>query len=158
MKRGLVILLLGIAVAIGGFCAFYMSAVHRQKAALHGNAPELAWLKDEFELSDAEWQRVAQLHDGYLPKCAEMCERINKKNAELKQLLGSAEAMTPGIEAKLREANELRVECHRNMLAHFFEVSRAMPPAQGKRYLQWMHDRTILHPAGAMVEGHQTHD
>jgi hypothetical protein len=30
------------------------------------------------------------------------------------------------------------------MLQHFYEVSRTMPPEQGRRYLAWVQERTIL--------------
>ena len=158
MRRGLIILLAGLLVAVAASCGYYMLRVHEPKAMLQGSSPELAWLKEEFALSDAEFERVSQLHEGYMPQCAEMCDRIASKNKELKELLGQAEGVTPEIEQTLEEANALRTECHKNMLRHFFEVSRAMPPAQGKRYLQWVQERTILSDAGMMAEGHQTHE
>ena len=52
--------------------------------------------------------------------------------------------MTPQIESLLNESAQLRAECQAKMLQHFYEVSRAMPPAQGKRYLAWVHQQTIL--------------
>jgi hypothetical protein len=30
------------------------------------------------------------------------------------------------------------------MLQHFFEISRTMPPAQGRRYLEWISERTFI--------------
>ena len=30
------------------------------------------------------------------------------------------------------------------MLKHFFEVSRTMPPEQGRRYLTWVQEQTCL--------------
>lgn len=38
----------------------------------------------------------------------------------------------------------MRSECQAEMLKHFFEVSRAMPPEQGKRYLAWVQEQTCL--------------
>ncbi len=35
------------------------------------------------------------------------------------------------------------------MMQHFYEVSRAMPPEQGKRYLAWVQSETLL--PGQMV-------
>ena len=43
---------------------------------------DLSWLKREFRLSDAEVQRVRQLHEGYLPKCREMCGKIAAKQSD----------------------------------------------------------------------------
>jgi hypothetical protein len=39
----------------------------------------------------------------------------------------------------------MRADCQAEMLKHFFEVSRAMPADQGKRYLAWVQAQTCLH-------------
>ena len=52
-------------------------------------ADDLSWLKHEFHLSDGEMQRVRQLHEGYLPKCREMCGKIAEKEGEVERALGS---------------------------------------------------------------------
>ena len=43
--------------------------------------------------------------------------------------------MTTAAEEKLVEIASLRARCQADMLRHFDDVSRAMPPAQGARYL-----------------------
>src|SRR5438067_2141704 len=82
--------------------------------------------------------QVVQLHDAYRPQCAEMCRRIDEQNARVQQLLAATNAVTPEIKEALAEAARLRAECETAMLQHFYEVSRQMPPAQGKRYLVWV--------------------
>jgi len=62
----------------------------------------------------------------------------------LKELLASTNTVTPEIDQLLSEAAKLRAECHKQMLQHFYEVSRTMPPEQGRRYLAWVQERTIL--------------
>ena len=34
------------------------------------------------------------------------------------------------------------------MLTHFLQVSRAMPPKQGQRYLAWVEQQTLLQSQG----------
>jgi len=63
---------------------------------------------------------------------------------ELKELLAKTDRWTTEIEAKLTEAGQLRVQFQKNMLRHFLEVSRNMPPEQGKRYLAWVQEKTFL--------------
>src|SRR5258705_6441572 len=92
--------------------------------------PQLAWLKNEYHLTDAQFAQVAQLHDAYLPKCAEMCRRIDEQNAKVQQLLAATNAVSPEIKSALAEAARLRAECETAMLQHFYETSRAMPPDQ----------------------------
>jgi hypothetical protein len=43
------------------------------------------------------------------------------------------------------------------MLKHFFEVSRTMPPEQGKRYLAWVRENTCLRGEQAMDHGTDDH-
>ena len=111
--------------------------------------PELAWLKKEYHLNDQQFARVLELHNAYRPQCAEMCQRIDEKNARLQQLLAATNTVTPDIQAALAEAAQVRTECQTAMLKHFYEVSRAMPPEQGKRYLAWVQQETMI--PGQMV-------
>jgi hypothetical protein len=151
MKRAAIILIIGFAGAVAAYCAFYFHATSKHREILESQLPELAWLKDEFHLSDTEFKRISDLHDAYLPHCKEMCRRIDKKNGELKELLAKTNVLTSDIEQKLVESAQLRVECQKQMLQHFLEVSRQMPPEQGRRYLSWVQERTFL-PRYGMTE------
>lgn len=131
MRRGLTILCCGIVAAALAYCALYLSATAPTRAARRAGTPELSWLKQEFKLGDAEFQRISDLHAGYLPKCREMCGRIAARNEELRALLARTNNVTPEIENKLAEIAQLRAQCQENMLEHFYEVSRAMPPEEG---------------------------
>ena len=104
---------------------------------------DLAWLRREFHLSDADLQRVRQLHEGYLPKCQEMCDRIAAKKQELQTALAAGRGLTAEAEQKLSEVATLRAQCQAQMLRHFHEVSQAMPPEQGRRYLAEMQRLTL---------------
>jgi len=143
MKRGLIIFIAGLLLAVTAYCGFYFSGSANERSMAESPNPELAWLKKEFHLSDAEFARVSQLHAEYQGRCAEMCMRIAEKNAELEALLGKSTNVTPEIKTKLAEAAQIRAECQAAMLAHFCEVSRTMPPAEGKRYLQWVTQKTL---------------
>ncbi len=143
MRRSLLILLamlLAGAVVIGTSYLLARRICVRQLAASTDN---LAWLRGEFHLGEAEMQRIRQLHDGYLPRCHENCARIAAKKKELLAELDQAEGMTPAARQKLGEVAALRAECQANMLAHFYEVSQAMPPEQGRRYLAEMQRLTL---------------
>ncbi|HXT39242.1 MAG TPA: periplasmic heavy metal sensor [Candidatus Angelobacter sp.] len=144
MKRGVAILFIGLALGLCAYCGFYFAGTAAHRTMLESDTPELAWLKREFDLNETEFARVVQLHDAYKSECMTMCRRIDAKNAELKKLLTRSDTLTPEIEAKLAEAGQLRVECQKNMLRHFLEVSRTMPPEQGRRYLAWVQEKTFL--------------
>ena len=144
MKRSALILVLGAVLGLSAYCGLYFAATASRRTLLDSETPELAWLKKEFNLSELEFARVVQLHEAYRANCAALCRRIDGKHDELKELLSKTDRLTPEIEAKLTEAGQLRVQCQKNMLRHFLEVSRSMPPEQGKRYLAWVQEKTFL--------------
>ena len=153
MKRAVFVLLLALILGLTAFCPIHLAVTAPHRALLHGKEPELAWLRKEFHLSDAEFARISQLHAAYLPECAERCRRINAKNAELKELLAQSPKLNPAIEKTLAETAQLRLECQKSMLKHFIEVSQTMPPEQGQRYLAWVQEKTLL-SAHAMERSH----
>jgi hypothetical protein len=144
MSRSLLILLSGLAVAGLGYFGVYSAGTANHCSMEKSPAPELAWLKEEFHLNDAEFNRISHLHEQYLAGCAERCRRIDLKNQQLTRLLTTTNAVTPDIERLLSEAALLRAECQKTMLQHFYDVSRTMPPDQGKRYLSWVQQQTIV--------------
>lgn len=135
-------LVVGALVILAAFAACYFGA-KRFSATTAADGGELAWLQAEFRLSDGEFQRIHQLHEGYMPQCEEMCARITAKNGELNSALGSATNVSAEVRQKLAEVAALWAECQGKMLAHFYEVSHAMPPAQGARYLAEMKRLTL---------------
>ncbi len=143
MKKALLVLVAGVLAAVAGYCTVYYCGTRGSRQMLESSAPELTWLQKEFRLSNAEFSRVADLHAGYLPRCAELCRRIAEKNAELQNLLVVTNVDAAAVEKKIKEAGDLRTECQQNMFNHFLAVSRQMPPEQGKRYLQWVQQRTL---------------
>ncbi len=144
MKSAIVVLIAGALLCAAAFCGFYYWGTASHRELLHEQTPELAWLKKEFNLSDAELTRITKLHDDYQPHCVRMCRRIDEQGARLKALLTATNAMTPEIDAALTESTKLRAECQRDMLQHFFAVSQTMPAAQGRRYLEWISERTFI--------------
>lgn len=157
MRRRWLIFVAGLFLAVCGYCALYFAGTANHRQLMEQATPELAWLKHEFNLGNAEFERITKLHEEYLPNCEKMCRLIMVKNKELGELMAHTNAVTPEIEKNLLEAGQLRAECQRRMLAHFYEVSRTMPPEQGQRYLEWVRERTILRSRGrdAMADMHQ---
>ena len=140
--------LLGALLAGGAvFAVCYWGASRARLAAGNREPDELAWLAHEFKLTDAELARIRPLHEAYLPKCEAMCARIAAKSGELAEVLRGATNVPPEAERKLAEAAALRAECQAQMLRHFQEVARAMPPEQGARYLAEMQRLTLGLPS-----------
>lgn len=162
MRRALLILILGAVLGLLTAASTYWSMTARHRALLRQAQPELAWLQAEFEIAPDDFTRISALHQSYLPRCAELCQRIASYEARIRTLLDQSSQITPEIEALLLEAAQTRVECQKSMLDHFFQVSRAMPPEQGRRYLAWVKEKTFRmdHETGPPREashGHQGH-
>ena len=144
MKRGLLILVFGLIAAAAAYGCIYFACTSSTRSLQKSDRPELAWLKDEFGLSDSEFKRVSELHSAYLPQCQEMCRKIDAQNVELQKFLAGATKMAPEIESALTEASRLRADCQMMMLRHFMQVSQTMPPEQGRRYLAWVKGKAFL--------------
>jgi len=154
MKKGGVILLLGLLLGAAAFAGFYYLGTAPCRNMMHEPQPELAWLKKEFNLSDSDFVRVTAMHEAYLPKCAERCQVIEEQNTKLKELLTQDPTVTLEVERLLTERANTRALCEAEMLKHFQEVSRVMPSEQGRRYLAWVQEQTVLR-AQAMESRHK---
>lgn len=117
-----ILITLGVALAVCGaaFGIFYAMhcepAVHR--AAQEGDA--MRWLREEFRLSDAQFNEVKKIHEAYGEACAGHCAAIME---------GRKRAAPPA------EMAALEAVCVNAMMAHFRRVAALMPPEQGERYL-----------------------
>lgn len=143
MKRSPVIVLLALVAGIAVFAASYVLAQRLCVKQASSATDELGWLQQEFQLGDTEMAHIRELHEGYLPKCAEMCQQIAAKKRELEASLSGNSNMLVVTKTKLSELGALRAECQAEMLQHFVEVSQAMPPEQGRRYLVEMQRLTL---------------
>lgn len=143
MKRTWLIIIGGLILAAVGYACIYLHGTSDQRSVEHSSRPELAWLQQEYHLSDAQFTRVMELHNAYAPKCEEMCRMIDAKNAQLQKLLAATNVVTPEINQALVEAAGIRAECESAMLDHFYKVAQSMPPEQGARYLEWVQQETL---------------
>jgi hypothetical protein len=143
VRRALFILLGVLAAGVAVFAgSFYLGRQICVKQ-MANPADDLDWLRREFRLTDAEMGRIRQLHEGYLPRCGEICLQIAAKKREVEQALAGTTNISAVAGQKLVEVGELRARCQMQMLQHFVEVSQAMPPEQGRRYLAEMQRLTL---------------
>ena len=143
MKRPLLFLLpaLLIGALAFGLCHYFATRPMRQMAQQPDDG--IAWLAHEFQLSAGQSARVRELHDGYEPRCMEMCRKIAETNARLDRMIAAQREVTPEMDAALRESATLQTECRREMLGHIYTVAAVMPPEQRERYLALMKPRVL---------------
>jgi hypothetical protein len=143
MRRPLLLLAAMLLAGITVFLAGQRLAIHWRLQHATPATDDLGWLQMEFGLSDADLARARQLHEGYLPKCREFCERIDARKQELRAVLKAGTNASAAIEQRLVEIGTLRAQCQAAMLQHFRDVSEVMPPEQGRRYLAEMQRLTL---------------
>lgn len=153
MKRALWILGLGLFACIAGSLITFWMRTSPYQEVWHHAFPELEWLKREFEISPARFQRLEQTHHDHMNHCDEMCRRAVEVNAELMNLVGGSREMTPAIAAKMAESEAIRLECRKLLLTYFFKVSEEMNAAQGLRFLQWATAETLFTPEAVRHHG-----
>jgi len=163
MNRSLVILLAALTLGLALFGGSYAVSRRVCERCMAKSVSDLEWLQQEFHLSNAEMARIQKLHEGYLPQCAEMCAKIAAKKSELAAALNGSTNFNPVARQKLAELAALRAQCQAQMLQHFVEVSRTMPPEQGRRYLAEMQRLTLglhkqaIEPSMSESMGHEHH-
>jgi hypothetical protein len=142
MKRPLLILLGALALGAAVFAGAYFASQRTCQMCQAQPADDLAWLRLEFHLTDAEMAHIRQLHEGYLPKCAAMCAKIAAKKREYEAAQAGGANPAAGAREQMQELTELRAQCRAQMLEYFATVSQAMPPEPGRRYLAEMKQLT----------------
>jgi hypothetical protein len=143
MNRSLIILLGALALGAAIFAGSYFASQRATVMCCTNPADDLSWLRTEFHLGDAEMARIRELHEGYEPKCAEMCAQIAARKSELVAIVGTGTNLSAEAQIKLNEIAGLRAQCQAQMLQHFVAVSQAMPAEQGERYLAEMKRLTL---------------
>lgn len=137
MKKLVVLLLLVAAVGV----ATYYICLHRAMASVvvvtpDGTDAELAWLKSEFKLTDAQYEKVLAQHHAYRPVCADHCTRYVAAHRRLAELLKRNATWSPEMDTAIADQAKIQSECHGSMLKYAYSVAACMSPDQGHRYLE----------------------
>jgi hypothetical protein len=137
------ILFVAVATGLGAFwfCTYF--GTKEIRATSSNPDAELVWLRREFHLTDAQFQRIRALHTAYTGRCDLMCQRIMQSNSALETAISKSRGVTPEIQRAMEDAAQVQRECQESMLAHIYEVSEQMEPSSGKRYLQMMMQKII---------------
>jgi len=94
MKRAWIIIIGRLLVAGTAYACIYLTYTAAQRFVGKNEKPALAWLRQEYQLSDAQFARVRELHEAYHPRCMEMGGKIEEKNAQLQKLLAATNVLT----------------------------------------------------------------
>jgi len=126
-------LVLGIAAGVG-FLAYRSSGDEAVKQAL-AQRDAMAWLRTDFQLTDAQFAAIKKLHDSYSLVCEEHCRAIREAERARSGLRNTANGDAAAIAAANRRVEELRMVCESAIAAHVRQCAAEMSPRAGERYL-----------------------
>jgi hypothetical protein len=132
-----------VAAAAITFCGINFFATRDLGQMAKAPNGELDWLRREFHLSDAQFAKIATLQSAYTPVCDDMCRKITEANSKLDRAVSENRGVTPELEAAIRDTGLVQEDCRKQMLAHIYQVSAQMNPADGQNYVRLMKSRVI---------------
>lgn len=154
MKRPFLILLALAVVATAAYVACYRFATRDTRRML-GSTDGMEWLRTEFQLADTQARAVEKLQAEYEPRCKEMCDRIVKSGECLNTLLEKSTAMTPELEAAVRDVAQTQADCHAATLRQAFAIGAQMAPEQAARYRKIVAGRILPRHTHQDMCGHR---
>lgn len=95
----------------------------------------LRWLREEYHLDDATFQKVAALHESYFATCDKMCREIKEASRPLLMRPRRPSGSTAGMHQRERQLCD---QCERAAKQHLHQVAELMPPQEGQRFLEDM--------------------
>ena len=128
---------LALIVAVAGVTcglAFHFSGDPELKAAV-AKRDALEWLRADFELTDAQFVKIKQLHDSYSVVCEKHCMDIMEATRARNDLKASPAADAAAISGADKRVEELRRICETAIAAHVRQCAAEMSPASRNRYL-----------------------
>jgi hypothetical protein len=79
MKRGGLVLVLGLVVGLAAHLAYFHSHRPFDPESLDG---QLAWMKSELQLSDAQFARIRELHEASSPRLRSLAAQVAQMQSE----------------------------------------------------------------------------
>jgi hypothetical protein len=113
--------------------AFHLGTDPDVKAAV-SKRDTMEWLRADFQLTDAQFAKIKQLHDSYSVVCEKHCMDIMdavRARDELKKTSASATA----VAAANKRVEELRAVCETAIAGHVRQCAAQMSAQAGQRYL-----------------------
>jgi hypothetical protein len=101
----------------------------------HPQQVGLRWLKDEYHLDDATFEKVSMLHRDYFRQCDKMCRQIDEADRPLLWRARGQKRLPEEIATQLARDQSVCADCEKAATAHLQQVAALMPAEQGRRFL-----------------------
>lgn len=125
-----------IAAIAAATCAlaFHFSGDRAVKAAV-AKRDAMEWLRSDFQLTEAQFAKIKQLHDSYSLVCEEHCREIMRATRARMELKNSPAADPTVVAAAEKKVEDLRRVCETAIAAHVRRCAAEMSPEAARRYL-----------------------
>jgi hypothetical protein len=136
MKRGNLILLLGIAVGVTAHLVYFRLHEPIDSDSIVGR---LAWMKSELQLSDAQFERIRELHEASSPRLRALAAQVAQMQAEF-AAFENTRRTTDRVDfiefAKFVELRRsIRQQCQDSTRQLVLAAANEMTPRQREHYL-----------------------
>jgi hypothetical protein len=136
MKRALCVLLLGLAVGVATHVVYFRLHRPPDPGSLDG---QLAWMRSELQLSDAQYERIRELHEASSPRLRALASQVARMQAEFAAFEATRRA-TDSVDfiefARFVEARRnVDRECLDSTRQLVLAAAGAMTPSQREHYL-----------------------
>jgi len=148
MNRSFLCLTLGLVIALGSHFAYFRINEPAPTNTLDG---QLAWMRSELQLTDAQFARIKELHQASSPRLRAMAAQVASLQAEF----GAFERMRQSSDqvdflefARFVETRRhLNRECHDSTRQLVLASAEVMNPQQRQRYIQLVASAESLMPS-----------
>lgn len=147
MKRAIAVLAAAAAACLLAYWGTY---------TLRMRQPPEEWMGRRLGLEGDALAALTAAHNRYFSHCAEMCRRIDAAETRLVAAVHGNRKVTDDVAAALADADALRTECRRNMLAHFYEVAALLDDERQTEYLELV--LPLVVDPGNMRRSHAGHE
>lgn len=79
MRRSLLVLALGLAVGVSAHLLYFRVHQPSNSGSLDG---QLAWMKSELQLTDAQYARIRELHEASSPRLLALASQVSQMQKE----------------------------------------------------------------------------
>ena len=124
-----------LVTALAGTTALLVT-LNRVKSTDDPREAGLRWLKSEYNLDDATFEKIRGLHESYFSKCENMCKQINAVDRPLLSRMKSVAHPATKEDSDWAKEQAVCTECEKNAEDHLRHVAALMPADQGKRFLE----------------------
>jgi hypothetical protein len=136
MKRGLCVLLLGLAVGVATHEVYFRLHRPPDPGSLDG---QLSWMRSELQLSDSQYARIRELHEASSPRLRALASQVVQMQAEFAAFENTRRA-TDSVDfiefARFVEARRnVNRECLDSTRRLVLASAGEMTPSQREHYL-----------------------